>query len=81
MLWNQHGYSALLYTEGNNKAVKLVVDVRPTLGQGPCSLLSLIGLYTEQNVVNRAINTPVPTTCSRSEQISIAVPSGFKNKQ
>lgn len=54
--------------------------VKPTLGQGPCSLLGLIGLYTEQNAVNRAINTPVPTACWRSEQISIAIPSGFKNK-
>lgn len=54
--------------------------VKPTLGQGTCSLLVPVHLHTEQNAVNRAINTPVPTECSRSEQISIAIPSGFENK-
>lgn len=54
--------------------------VRPTAGQGPCSLFGVIGLYTEPNALNRAINTPVPIAYSRSEQMSIVIPSGFKNK-
>lgn len=72
--------AAIYWGQYLNKAVELVRAVRSTLEQGPCSLLGLAGLYTEQNAVNRAINTPVPTACSRSEQMSIAIPSGFKNK-